>query len=119
MVAISTFKKIALSFPEVTETPHFEKSSFRVNKKIFATLDLPNKRACLKFKEIDQSVFCSYHKEIIYPVPNRWGKLGWTFVELAKVPKSLFMDALATSYCSVATTKLAEQVRPRETNRST
>lgn len=39
MVSIDTLRKLALSFPEVTEEPHFEKTSFRVKKKIFATYD--------------------------------------------------------------------------------
>ena len=33
MVSIATFKKIALSFAETTEQPHFEKTSFRIGKK--------------------------------------------------------------------------------------
>lgn len=114
MVSIQTFIQLALSFPEATEAPHFEKNSFRVSKKIFATLDIPNKRICIKLNELDQSVFCSYKKDVIYPVPNLWGKQGWTFVELKKVPKSLLMDALTTSYCTVAPKKLALQVRPGE-----
>jgi hypothetical protein len=31
-------RRVALSLPEVTEQPHFEKSSFRVRGKIFATV---------------------------------------------------------------------------------
>ena len=42
MVSIDTFRKLALSFPEATEEPHFEKTSFRVKKKIFATYDDKN-----------------------------------------------------------------------------
>ncbi len=33
MVSISSFRKMAVSFDEVTEQPHFEKTSFRVNQK--------------------------------------------------------------------------------------
>jgi hypothetical protein len=43
MVSLNDFKKLALSFEETQELPHFEKTSFRVNKKIFATLDLKKK----------------------------------------------------------------------------
>lgn len=43
MVSIEAFRKLALSFPEVTEEPHFEKTSFRVKGKIFATYDLVKK----------------------------------------------------------------------------
>ncbi len=57
MVDLKTFRKIALSFPETTEQSHFEKLSFLVGKKIFATLDIKNNLACIKLSEIDQDVF--------------------------------------------------------------
>lgn len=113
MVSIDTFKKLALSFPEVTEEPHFEKISFRVKKKIFATYDEVNNRACIKLSEIDQDVFSSADKTVIYPVDNKWGKQGWTLIELKKVRKDLFADALTTAYCEVAPIKLADQIRPK------
>lgn len=94
------FSKIALSLPDVVEQPHFDKRSFRIKKRIFATLDVKNKRACIKLNEIDQSVFCV--SPAIYPVPNKWGKQGWTFIELKIVNKDLCKDALHTAYQMVA-----------------
>lgn len=108
MVNISTFKKMALAFQEAEESAHFENTSFRIKKKIFATLNIKENRACLKFTEIDQSVFCSFDKTVIYPVPNKWGKQGWTLVDLKKVKKETLIDALTTAYCTVAPKKLAE-----------
>jgi hypothetical protein len=35
---LETARRFALSLPETTEQPHFEKSSFRVKGKIFATV---------------------------------------------------------------------------------
>jgi predicted DNA-binding protein (MmcQ/YjbR family) len=114
MVSIETFRKLALSFPEATEEPHFEKSSFRVKKKIFATYDDVMKKACIKLSEIDQDVFSSADKTIIYPVDNKWGKQGWTIIEISKVREELFIDALKTAYCEVAPKKLANQIRPND-----
>jgi hypothetical protein len=37
-VRLDTARRFALSLPETTEEPHFEKSSFRVRGKIFATV---------------------------------------------------------------------------------
>jgi predicted DNA-binding protein (MmcQ/YjbR family) len=102
MISIKTFKEIALSFPDVTEQPHFEKTSFRIKKKIFATLSEAEKKAALKFNEIDQSVFCSIDKSVIYPVAGGWGKQGWTVVELAKIKPGVLKDALAVAYNTVA-----------------
>jgi hypothetical protein len=76
MVAIETFKTLALSFPEVVELPHFDLTSFRIKKKIFATLSFEKQRVMLKLSLVDQSVFCSFDKEIIYPVPGAWAKPG-------------------------------------------
>ena len=49
MVSIETFRKIALSFPEATQEPHLEITSFRVNKKIFATLNVKEKEQLYYF----------------------------------------------------------------------
>lgn len=111
MVSTTEARKLALSFEEAIELPHFELSSFRVNKKIFATMDEKNKRVCLMLSKTDQSVFCSYNNAVIYPVPNNWGLQGATYVELKTVPKGLFKDALTVAYCTKAPGKLAEKYR--------
>jgi hypothetical protein len=110
MVTVDYFREVALSFPEATEAPHFEKVSFRVRKKIFATYDATANRASLKLSEMDQDIFSKADRAAIYPVPNKWGKQGWTLVELKKVKKRLLQQALMTAYCTVAPAKLAGQV---------
>ena len=105
MVSIETFRKLAMSFPNATEEPHFEKTSFRINKKIFASFDEKNDRAVLKLNEIDQSVFSASSEMIFYPIPNKWGKQGWTIVELSKVRPEMFEDALIRSYENVISKK--------------
>lgn len=105
MVSIDIFRKLAMSFPNVTEEPHFEKTSFRINKKIFATFEEKNNTTILKLNEIDQSVFCASSQMIFYPIPNKWGKQGWTIVELSKVRPEMFEDALILSYQNVVAKK--------------
>lgn len=112
MVSIATLRKLALSFPEATEESHFEKTSFRIRKKIFATYDKENKLTCIKLSAIDQDVFCASPGGAVYPVDNKWGKQGWTLIDMRKVRKDLFVDALTTAYCEVAPKKLAALVRP-------
>lgn len=111
MVTIAAFRKLALSFPETIESPHFENTSFRVAKRIFATYSPKENRATLKLSGIDQSVFSGFDKTIIYPVPNKWGKQGWTKVELAKIRKDMLRDVLTTAYCNVAPERLSEFYR--------
>lgn len=111
MISINAFRQLALSFEEAQEQPHFEKSSFRVNKKIFSTLDVKNLRGVVKLSAVDQSVFCAFDKRIIYPANDAWGKQGWTIIELKKIRKSMLKDALTSSYCNVAPKRLAEKYR--------
>jgi predicted DNA-binding protein (MmcQ/YjbR family) len=110
MVSYNTFRTLALSFPETTEEPHFEKNSFRVKKKIFATYDDKSNRACIKLSENDQDLFISADRTKMYPVDNKWGKQGWTLIEMNKVNKDVFKAALTTAYCEVAPKRLANQV---------
>jgi hypothetical protein len=109
MITSETVRQLALSFPETDEHPHFHLRAFRVKKKIFATLDIKKKRVMVKLSTIDQSVFCSYDRSVIYPVPGGWGRSGATYIELSKVKKPMFKDALTTAYCTVAPKKLAEK----------
>lgn len=89
---------MALSFAGTNEEPHFERTSFRLKKKIFATLDEKNNRACIMLTPLDQSTFCTYDKAVVYPVPNKWGLAGATYVELKKVPADLLKDMLQQAY---------------------
>lgn len=101
-----TFRELALSFPEATEEPHFEKVSYRVRKKIFATLDLDKRTAVLKLTEEYQARFAEMNDTVIYPLKGAWGKQGWTIVELEKVSGEVFKSALRCAYRTVAPKKL-------------
>jgi hypothetical protein len=64
----------------------------------------------LKFSESDQDVFSIIDETLIYPVPNKWGKQGWTFVVLDKLDNEIIEDAVKKAYCEVAPKKLAGQI---------
>lgn len=113
MVTIEQLRTLALSFPETMEEPHFGKVSFRVRKKIFVTYDDKHRIASIKLSEIDQDVFASISESSIYPVPNKWGKRGWTLMELQRVNNELFIDAVVNAYCEVAPKKLAQDLRSK------
>lgn len=107
MIKPEEVRKFSLEFEGAEEAPHFDKVSFRIKKKIFATLNVPENRACLKLSLIDQDVFSKTNPDIIFPVPNAWGKQGWTLVSLSKVRKTVFRDALTCAFCNVAPAALA------------
>jgi hypothetical protein len=112
MVNIETFRQLAFSLPGVTEAPHFEKTSFRINKKIFATLDIKSSTVTVKLSAIDQDVFSAFDNTVIYPVPNKWGKQGWTIINLQTVRKDMLTDILKTAYIETAPKKLAALLSP-------
>jgi predicted DNA-binding protein (MmcQ/YjbR family) len=113
MISNNLFRQMALALPEATEQPHFEKVSFRVGKKIFATLDVKNQQACLRLSPSDQDVFAAYDKTIIFPVPNKWGGQGWTLIDLKKIRKAMLADALTTAYGEVAPARLRAQTKSK------
>ena len=108
MITPQKVRAIALSLDEVEESPHFEKASFRVNKKIFVTLNEKHNRATLKLSANDQDVFSLYgDKTIVQPVPNKWGKQGWTNFHFGGLDEEFMKDALIAAYCEVAPKRLS------------
>ena len=114
MITIEQTRKAALSLPETEEKPHFNLTSFRVKNKIFATIHADKNYVMVKLSAIDQSVFCAYNKEVIFPVPGGWGKQGATFIDLKKVKKSMLLDALSTAWKTTAPPKLVERYFGKE-----
>ncbi|MFD0766758.1 MmcQ/YjbR family DNA-binding protein [Mucilaginibacter lutimaris] len=110
MAATDDLRTIALSFPEATEELHFEKTSFRVNKKIFATAMPGQDRATVKLSATDQDAFCTFDSNVIYPVPNKWGKQGWTHINLKTIQPEMLTGILKAAYYEVAPKHLAAQI---------
>lgn len=89
MATFIALEKIALSLPEVTVAPHFEKISFRVRKKIFLTYNPQTHQATLKLSRDDQAKLADSYGNVFSPVPNKWGLQGWTFMLLENVEKRI------------------------------
>ncbi|AEA42870.1 MmcQ/YjbR family DNA-binding protein [Fluviicola taffensis] len=102
------FRNYALSLPEATEEPHFEKNSYRVKKKIFATVSSNEVFFVVKLTDVQQSLFCKWDESACHPVPNKWGLHGWTRVYFEKVGLDFLKDIVKTSYSNVAPKKLVE-----------
>ena len=114
MITIERARKMALALPETEKKPHFDLTSFRIRNKIFATIHADKNYMMVKLSVIDQSVFCSYNKEVIFPVPGGWGKKGATFINLKKIKKTILLDALTTAWKITAPPKLAEKYFGKE-----
>ena len=102
MISPAAARKLATAFPGVEEKPHFEKASFRVGGKIYATLDEARHRASLKLSETDQSVYCRIKPILATPATGAWGRQGWTVFDLDKTSTVIFREALGKAWQGLA-----------------
>jgi hypothetical protein len=109
MVDPGAFISIAKSFDETLEQPHFDKLSYRINRKIFATLDLSNNSAVIKLTPAKQAEYCEIDDTAIYPVKGAWGKMGYTIFELNRLRKQVVISAITSAYCNTAPKKLSHK----------
>ena len=106
MIGLQAARKIALSLPDVEEYDHFGRPAFKIRgKRTFATLWPAENRMMVKLSLVDQSVFHSFDAVVFYPVPNKWGLKGATFVELSKVRPDMLHDAITTAWESASLKK--------------
>jgi len=98
MVKAEDARAIAISLPGTGEQPHFNRTAFTVKKKIFATLSFEDKTLNLKFTPAEQFIFCPPNSDVIFAIPNGWGRQGWTTIDLNKASKKLVTDALKEAY---------------------
>ena len=97
MATSADYRRIAMSLPETTEVPHFDRAAFKVAR-IYATLAADGKTANFKFTPDEQELKCLTAPEAFAPVPNAWGKQGWTTATLAKLTPGELKSALETAW---------------------
>jgi hypothetical protein len=102
MISSDSFREFAMTLAQVNEKPHFNKTSFRIKDKIFATLDSAKKTVSLKLSVLDQSIYCKISPTIAVPATGAWGKQGWTILDLTKISKRILTEALKKAYLNVA-----------------
>jgi len=91
------FRQIALSLEGTTEAPHFERTAFKVVR-IYASLAADGLTANLKFAPDEQELKCLTAPEAFAPVPNAWGRQGWTTATLAALSADELVSALETAW---------------------
>ena len=97
--------RLALSFPETEQTPHFERIGFKVIKKrMFATYLEKDNSVNIFLTSSEQKRYCCMGKDI-YPVPNKWGEKGATTFILGKMPEEIITEALLSAYQNVIKSK--------------
>jgi hypothetical protein len=90
-------RRIALSLDGTTEAPHFDRAAFKVAR-IYVTLAADGRSANIKFTPEEQEFKCMLAPGAFTPVPNAWGKQGWTTITLAALGGAELRSALETAW---------------------
>jgi len=93
MSTAADLRRLALSLEGTTEAPHFDRTAFKVER-IYATLAADGRPVNFKFAPDEQELKCLVAPEAFAPVPNAWGKQGWTTATLAKLTVPELRSAL-------------------------
>jgi len=96
MLSNDQVRQLALALPEAEEHDHRGRPSFRVSKKMFATLWPDERQAAIKLSIADQTALVTADPKTFTIGP--WRHQGWTFVNLVKISEEVFGDLLEASW---------------------
>lgn len=97
MATVADLRGLALSLEGTTEAPHFDRAAFKVAR-IYVTLAADGRTANFKFAPDEQKLKCVTAPEAFSPVPNAWGKQGWTTATLAALSEAELRNALELAW---------------------
>jgi hypothetical protein len=97
MATAKDLRRMALALEGTTESPHFDRKAFKVER-IYVTLAADARTANFKFTPEEQEFKCMMAPGAFAPVPNAWGKQGWTTADLSKLSSAELKDALKTAW---------------------
>jgi hypothetical protein len=96
-------RRFALSLPETREEPHFQRTSFRVGKKIFATTTRDGKEAMVRVPDRDfLDTLLARQPRVFFSYGGWTRRNGALGVRLRAVPSDLMKDLVLHSWRSVA-----------------
>ena len=90
-------RRMALAMDGTSEAPHFDRAAFKVAR-IYVTLAADGRAANFRFTPDEQEFKCMLAPEAFSPVPNAWGKQGWTTATLSKLSAAELKAALETAW---------------------
>jgi hypothetical protein len=104
MIDPDEFRALALALPEAIEEPHFDRPSFRVRKRIFATLRPAERLAVLKLSRTAQEALVASAPQTYALTP--WAHQGWTSVDLRRADAAELRELVAEAWAEVAPKRL-------------
>ena len=90
-------RRAALALDGTVESPHFDRAAFKVAR-IYVTLAADGRTANFRFSPDEQTFKCLLAPNVFRPIPNAWGRQGWTTGLLSEMNKEELVDALRMSW---------------------
>jgi hypothetical protein len=113
MSTAEDFRRIATSLEGTTEAPHFDRTAFKVAR-IYATLAPDGLTANLRFSPDEQELKCLTAPDAFQPVPNAWGRQGYTTATLAALSPTELKAALEMAWRHALPRKRTQSRRARD-----
>src|SRR6476469_2671777 len=108
----TAFRKLALSLPESREVPHFERTSFRVGKKIFATITTDGAEAMVVVKPRQRLyALLNDHPEVFFSHGGWTERNGSLGVKLPKADPELMRELVTESWRRIAPKRAVQRAK--------
>src|SRR3977135_1593921 len=117
MATAADLQRITLSLAGTTEAPHFDRIAFQAAR-LYDPLGSDRRTANLKLSPEEQEFKCMLAPDAFSPVPNAWGKQGWTTVTLAKIKVAELKDVLETAWRHAVPTSRSKAKSARRKGRA-
>ena len=82
MATAEDLRRVALALDGTVSAPHFDRTAFK-RARTYATLAADGLTANFRFSPEEQALKCLTAPEVFAPIPNAWGRQGWTVGTLA------------------------------------
>jgi hypothetical protein len=99
-------RAVALSLPEAEEVPHFDRPSFRVRGKIFATLPPGGELVVLRVPELVKESLKQSDPDAHVALPGGWDRGGWTQLAIGRMDAGKMADLVRLAWRGVAPKRL-------------
>ena len=108
MATGSDLRRMALKLEGTTEAPHFDRAAFKVAR-IYVTLAADGRTANFRFMADEQELKCLVAPKAFAPVPNAWGKQGWTTAKLSALTAAELRNALEMAWAHAVPKKVGRR----------
>ena len=108
MATAADLRRVALKLAGTTEAPHFDRATFKVAR-IYVTLAADGRTANFGFTPDEQELKCLVAPKAFTPIPNAWGRQGWTTAKLSVLSAADLKSALETAWAHALPKKKASK----------